>query len=52
MIVADLEQVCLEQQETIAKQSAVISSLLSEIAQYRALSAEEERYKKGETNGY
>jgi hypothetical protein len=36
-----LEGVCLEQQEIIAKQSAVISALLLELSQYRALDAEE-----------
>ena len=40
-----LERVCLDQQEMIAKQSAVISSLLYELAQFRALSAEEKRLK-------
>lgn len=38
-----LERVCLDQQEMIAKQSAVISSLLYELAQFRTLSAEEKR---------
>ncbi len=36
-----LEGVCLEQQEIIAKQSAIISGLLQELALHRALDAEE-----------
>lgn len=37
-----LECVCLEQQEIIAKQGAIISALLQEIALHRALDAEEQ----------
>lgn len=38
-----LEGVCLEQQDIIAKQSAIISGLLRELALHRALDAEELR---------
>ena len=38
-----LEQLCLEQEETIEKQAAQISALLSELLQFRALTEEETR---------
>ena len=37
-----LERVALEQEEIIARQSAVISALLLELSQFRALDAEEQ----------
>lgn len=41
MIEAVLENLCIEQEEMIARQSATIRRLLYEIAQYRALDDEE-----------
>lgn len=41
-----LEGVCLEQQEIIAKQSAIISGLLRELAMYRETDREEEAMQK------
>lgn len=49
MIELVLERVCRDQQETITKQSETISALLSELAQYRALSDEENRILEGIT---
>ena len=43
MIEAALEDLCIEQEEMIARQSATIRRLLYEIAQYRALDDEESR---------
>ena len=43
VIEAVLESLCIEQEETIARQSATIKRLLCEIAQYRALDDEESR---------
>lgn len=42
------EALCLEQQETITKQSELITRLLSEIAQYRAVTREELQYLEGD----
>ena len=41
MIEAVLESLCIEQEETIIRQSETIRKLLCEIAQYRALDGEE-----------
>lgn len=41
VIEAVLESLCIEQEETISRQSATIRKLLCEIAQYRALDGEE-----------
>lgn len=41
VIEAVLESLCIEQEETIARQSATIRKLLCEVAQYRALDDEE-----------
>lgn len=38
-----LEQLCMEQEETIEKQAAQIRALLSELLQFRALTEEETR---------
>ena len=38
-----LEQLCLEQEESIEKQAAQIRALLSELLQFRALTKEEAR---------
>ena len=43
MIEAVLENLCIEQEEMIARQSATIRKLLCEVAQYRALDDEESR---------
>lgn len=43
-----LEGVCLEQQEIISKQSAIISALLRELSLHRALDAEELRLMESE----
>jgi hypothetical protein len=45
VIEAVLESLCIEQEETIARQSAEIRKLLCELAQYRALDDEENRAK-------
>lgn len=37
-----LERLALEQEEIIARQSAIISELLRELSQFRALDAEEQ----------
>jgi hypothetical protein len=37
-----LERLALEQEEIIARQSAIISGLLRELSQFRALDAEEQ----------
>lgn len=37
-----LERLALEQEEIIARQSAIISRLLRELSQFRALDAEEQ----------
>ena len=39
----DLETLCLEQQEIIEKLTRQVGALLSEVAQHRALDAEEAR---------
>lgn len=44
----NLGALCLEQQETITKQSELITRLLSEIAQYRAVTREELQYLEGD----
>lgn len=41
VIEAVLENLCIEQEEMIARQSATIRKLLCEVAQYRALDDEE-----------
>ena len=43
VIEAVLENLCIEQEEMIARQSATIRKLLCEVAQYRALDDEESR---------
>lgn len=43
MIEAVLENLCIEQEEMIVRQSETIRRLLYEIAQYRALDDEESR---------
>jgi len=41
-----LDTVCIEQQETITKLSMLCRRLLIELAQFRAVDAEEERLKE------
>lgn len=40
----NLEALCLEQQETITKQSELITRLLNEVAMFRELTQAEEEY--------
>ena len=47
MIEVALENLCIEQEEMIARQSATIRRLLCEIAQHRALDDEERRALSG-----
>lgn len=47
VIEAVLENLCIEQEEMIARQSATIRKLLCEVAQYRALDDEESRALNG-----
>ena len=39
-----LEQLCIEQEEIIEKQAAMIRGLLTELTQFRALSEEEHKH--------